>query len=271
MELKIEQYQLPSTITANWDEIKQEIAVKLKDYSVMSYSDEEIGRAKADKAYLNKLKKAINDERIRLEREYMKPFDEFKSKAKEVIALIEQPIAKIDEQIKAADEKRKQQKQMEIGSLFVCTEFPSWVRLDMIQDAKWLNATYKMSDIKDEMQVKKAMIEGDLKTLSELSYAYEATEEYKRTLNLNLAISEGQRLSELQRKKEIETNAQKAQEEAKPVAPTEIPSEPIKAQEEPPVEQDMASWRSFGGFLTDKQVDALYKWCADNDITITEV
>lgn len=275
MELKIEQYQLPSTITANWDEIKQEIAVKLKDYSVMTYSDEEIGRAKADKAYLNKLKKAINDERIRLEREYMKPFDEFKSKAKEVIALIEQPIAKIDEQIKAADEKRKQQKQMEIGSLFVCTEFPSWVRLDMIQDAKWLNATYKMSDIKDEMQVKKAMIENNIKTLEGMTFGFEALEEYKRTLDLNLALKEGQRLADIQTRKEqaerAKEEAQKAQEEAKPVVPTEIPSEPIKAQEEPPVEQDMASWRSFGGFLTDKQVDALYKWCADNDITITEV
>lgn len=261
MELKVESYQLPSAITANWEEIKQEIAVKLKDYSVMTYSEDEISRAKADRAYLNKLKKAINDERIRLEREYMKPFDDFKAKAKEVIALIDQPIAAIDGQIKAAEEKRKEQKQMEIGSIFVCARFPSWVRLPMIQDDKWLNVSYKLSDIKDELEVKKVMIENNVKTLEEMSFGFEAVEEYKRTLDFNRALSEGQRIAELQKRK-----AQKAQEQPKEPEPINPPTEE-KAEEEP----QNASWHTFGGFLTEKQVDALYKWCADNDITLTEV
>ena len=181
MDIKINQFQLPSAITANWDEIKAEITAKLKDYSVMVYTDDQISRAKADKAYLNKLKKAINDERIRLEREYMKPFDDFKAKSKEVIALIEEPIAKIDEQLKVYEEKRKEAKQLEIGSLFVVTGFPSWVRIGMIQNEKWLNASYKLSDIKGEMELRKIMIENDLKSLETLSYSFEAIEEYKRT------------------------------------------------------------------------------------------
>ena len=258
MELKVEKYSLPSTITANWEEIKNEIAVKLKNYSVMTYTEDEISRAKADKAYLNKLKKAINDERIRLEREYMKPFDEFKNKSKEVIALIEEPIAKIDEQIKAAEEKRKEQKQLEIGSLFVCVEFPSWVRLSMVMNDKWLNATYKMSDIKNELELTKVMIENNIKTLEGMECGFEAVEEYKRTLDFNHALSEGQRLSELQKRKEY---AQRAN----------LPIEEEKPQEEALDEPEVASWRSFGGFLTDKQIDALYKWCADHDITLTEV
>lgn len=259
MELRVEQYQLPSTITANWDEIKNEIAVKLKDYSVMTYSEDEIGRAKADKAYLNKLKKSINDERIRLEREYMRPFEDFKNASKEVIALIEQPIAEIDKQLKNYEEKRKEQKQMEIGSEFVCAEFPSWVRLSMIQNDKWLNASYKLSDIKDEMALRKVMIENDLKSLETLSYSFEAIEEYKRTLDLNQAMSEGLRLSELaKRKNESErTNIPPVEEK------TEI--EDVVSENEP------SEWHTFGGFLTNKQIDALFKWCSDNDIILTEV
>lgn len=259
MELRVEQYQLPSTITANWDEIKNEIAVKLKDYSVMTYSEDEIGRAKADKAYLNKLKKSINDERIRLEREYMRPFEDFKNASKEVIALIEQPIAEIDKQLKNYEEKRKEQKQMEIGSAFVCAEFPSWVRLSMIQNDKWLNASYKLSDIKGEMELKKIMIENDLKSLETLSYSFEAIEEYKKTLDLNQAMSEGLRLSELaKRKNESErTNIPPVEEK------TEI--EDVVSENEP------SEWHTFGGFLTNKQIDALFKWCSDNDIILTEV
>ena len=259
MELRVEKYSLPSTIAANWDEIKNEIAVKLKNYSVMTYTEDEISRAKADKAYLNKLKKAINDERIRLEREYMMPFNEFKDKSKEVIALIEEPIAKIDEQIKAADEKRKEQKMLEIGSLFVCTEFPSWVRPNMIQNDKWLNASYKLSDIKDEMALKKVMIENDLKSLETLSYSFEAIEEYKRTLDLNQAMSEGLRLSELAKRKNESERANIPPVEEK----TEI--EDVVSENEP------SEWYTFGGFMTYSQVDALMKWGMDNNIVLTEV
>lgn len=259
MELRVEQYQLPSTITANWDEIKNEIAVKLKDYSVMTYSEDEIGRAKADKAYLNKLKKSINDERIRLEREYMRPFEDFKNASKEVIALIEQPIAEIDKQLKNYEEKRKEQKQMEIGSAFVCAEFPSWVRLSMIQNDKWLNASYKLSDIKGEMELKKIMIENDLKSLETLSYSFEAIEEYKRTLDLNQAMSEGLRLSELAKRKNESERAN-------------IPPVEEKAEIEDVVcENEPSEWYTFGGFLTKAQVVALNKWCTDNKIIITEV
>lgn len=259
MELRVEQYQLPSTITANWDEIKSEISAKLTDYSVMVYTEDQISRAKADKAYLNKLKKAINDERIRLEREYMKPFEDFKAKSKEVMALIDKPIEVIDKQLKNYEEKRKEQKQMEIGSAFVCAEFPSWVRLSMIQNDKWLNATYKISDIKDELALRKVMIENDLKSLETLSYSFEAIEEYKRTLDLNQAMSEGLRLSELAKRKNESERAN-------------IPPMEEKAEIEDVVsENEPSEWYTFGGFMTYSQVDALMKWGMDNNIVLTEV
>lgn len=259
MELKIEQFQLPSTITANWDEIKEEIQDKLKNYELAVYTEDQISLAKSDRAYLNRMKKAINDERIRLEREYMKPFENFKAKSKEVMALIDKPIEVIDEQLKVYEEKRKEAKQLEIGSLFVCTEFPSWVRPNMIQNEKWLNASYKLSDIKGEMELRKIMIENDLKSLETLSYSFEAIEEYKRTLDLNQAMSEGLRLSELAKRKNESERAN-------------IPPVEEKAEIEDVVsENEPSEWYTFGGFLTKAQVVALNKWCTDNKIIITEV
>ena len=256
MELRVEQYDLPSPITANWDEIKNEIVLKLKDYSLMTYTEDEIGRAKKDRAELNKLKKTINDKRLELEREYMKPFEQFKTASKEVMALIDEPIAEIDKQLKNYEEKRKAAKQVEIGSLFVCTQFPSWVRLNMIQNDKWLNASYKLSDIKDEMALKKVMIENDLKSLETLSYSFEAIEEYKRTLDLNQAMSEGLRLSELAKRKNESERANIPPVEEK----TEI--EDVVSENEP------SEWITFGAFMTKRQKEALIKWANDNDILL---
>ena len=80
MELKVAEVQLPEAILFNYDELKKELTEKVKTYETMAYTDDQIKDAKADRANLNKLKKALNDERIRREKEYMQPFNEFKAK-----------------------------------------------------------------------------------------------------------------------------------------------------------------------------------------------
>ena len=81
MQLKMSDYQLPEKILFNYDELKQDLLEKVSMYETLVYTDDQIKDAKADKAALNKLKKALNDERIRLEKEYMGPFNEFKAKS----------------------------------------------------------------------------------------------------------------------------------------------------------------------------------------------
>ena len=67
MELKVNEVQIPDAISFNYDELKQELAEKVSMYETMVYTEEQIKEAKADKASLNKLKKALNDERIKRE------------------------------------------------------------------------------------------------------------------------------------------------------------------------------------------------------------
>jgi Amt family ammonium transporter len=61
MELRVNEVQLPAPITFNYEELKQEIVSLAEQYRGMVYTDEQIDIAKADKARLNKLKKALND------------------------------------------------------------------------------------------------------------------------------------------------------------------------------------------------------------------
>ena len=108
MELRINEVTTPEQITFNYDELKQELTEKMAFYETLVYTDEQVKDAKADRASLNKLKKALNDERLRQEREYMKPFDTFKAQINEIIGIIDKPVALIDKQVKDFEEKKKQ-------------------------------------------------------------------------------------------------------------------------------------------------------------------
>lgn len=287
MEIEIKEYQLPAEIKFNFEELKQEVIAKCNLYESVVYTEDQIKDAKADKASLNKLKKALNDERLRLEREYMKPFESFKSQVKELCTLIDKPVALIDKQITAAEDKQKADKRVEIGSYFVTLERPEWLKLERIFNEKWLNTTYKMQDITAELDMAVTMINNNVATLNALpEFGFEALEEYKRTLDFNKALLEGQRLADIQKRKEAqkiaEENAQKAQEEALNAKANELAKSEEKAEikpiselpfadsEEPKSAED-SRLRTFSGFLTESQVDALFVWCAHNDIDLMEV
>ncbi len=204
MELRVEELQLPQEIRFNYDELKKELSEKVKLYETLVYSDDQIKSAKADRADLNRLKKALNDERIRREKEYMKPFNEFKAQINEIIGIIDNPVKLIDERIKDFEEQKKQEKKQKIEEYFgsCMPHIPVWLHLPMIWDEKWLNASVSMKSIQEQIDVKNESIKSDIETLSNLpEFAFEAIETYKSTLDLNKSIAEGHRLSEMQKRK----------------------------------------------------------------------
>ena len=92
MELKVKEYKLPEPIQFNFDELKTQIAEKTEQYTKLVYTDDNIKAAKEDRADLNRLKKALNDERIRRQKEYLAPFDAFKKQIDEIIGIIDKPV-----------------------------------------------------------------------------------------------------------------------------------------------------------------------------------
>jgi len=260
MELKVNEIQLPEVIQFNYDELKAELTDKVKTYETMVYSDDQIKLAKSDRANLNKLKKALNDERIRREREYMKPFEDFKAKINEIIGIIDKPVALIDKQVKEYEELQKEAKSKEIEKIFYEIERPLWLDLNQIFNTKWLNSSVSISTIEKELTERVEAILRDLETLSDLpEYGFEATEIYKKSLDLNSALSEGRRLAEIQRKKE---EAERARKEAELLKLTETNAKQIELPlsspspdfMNPPVEDaPEATWINFSAKLTVSQ------------------
>lgn len=202
MELRVEEVKLPQEIKFNYEQLKQELSEKVEIYTNLVYTDDQIKIAKADRADLNRLKKALNDERIRREKEYMQPFNVFKAQINEIIGIIDKPVALIDKQVKEYEEQRKQEKADEIAQYWDSVESPEWLDLDKIYNPKWLNASISMKSIQEEIVSRIDEINSDISALSDLpEFSFEAIETYKTTLDLNKSIAEGHRLSEMQKRK----------------------------------------------------------------------
>lgn len=291
MELQVKEFTLPEVIEFNYEELKEAIKAKTKYYETLVYSDAQIADAKSDRADLNKFKKALNDERLRREREYLEPFNDFKKKINELISIIDKPVGVIDSQIKAYEEQKKSEKLKAITEFFegelredITTIPPDWLKLTQILDNRWLNASVSMAAVKKEIKEKISGIKESLATLSALpEFGFEATEEYKRSLDLNMALNEGRRLAEIQaRKAEAERiraeeeAARKAAEEvraaaieAEATAPTACqPAEPVDVWEE---SEPKRQWVTFSAYLSVEDASKLAAFFMDNKISFKKV
>ena len=296
MEFKINEMQLPAPITFNYEELKQEIEAKVSMYANLVYTDEQIQEAKKDKAALNKLKKALNDERIRMEKEYLAPFNVFKAQVNEIIGIIDKPVAVIDKQVKEYEEKQKREKKSEIEAywyeILQNDKVPEAVSFSQIFNEKWLNASVSMKSIKGEIDARLEQIANDHATLQNLpEFGFEAMKVYESTLDLNRALNEGRRLSEIAKAKaahEAEMKA-RAEEQARLAAEAEEKTreavqnladaakatataiaegikEIVTEPQEVPVIPPMPMWVAFQARLTTEQAKELKQFFDERNI-----
>lgn len=237
MELRVNEVAIPEKISFNYEELKAELTEKVAFYETLVYTDDQVKDAKADRATLNKLKKTLNDERIRREKEYMQPFNEFKAQVNEIIGIIDKPIAVIDKQVKEFEDQKKANKQNAIEELFATIGFQNFVTLEKIWDPKWLNASVSMKSIEEQMRSRMYQIGDDVLTLHNLpEFGFEATEVYKQTLDINKAIKEAQRMAEITKAKADAEAKKKAAEESRK-AEEERKAKEIKEEQTVPHEQ----------------------------------
>lgn len=216
MELKVKELDFPKLIEFNFEELKAEISSKAALYKNMVYTDDSIKQAKADKAALNKFITALEDKRKEVKKQCLQPYEAFEKQMKELVAIVNEPVQLIDSQVKAYEDKQKEEKLEKIKVYWESTDHPEWLQCKAIFDQRWLNATFSLKKVQETIDERLAQIAADLKTLEALpEFSFEAVECYKQTLDLNRAIAEGQRLADIQKRKaEAEAEKARIQEEA---------------------------------------------------------
>lgn len=131
--------------------LKQELADRLDYYKSLIVTEDGIKDAKADKAALNKLKAAIDVQRKEVKRQTMALYEPLEKECKELLAMIDEPIAAIDGQLRAFDEKKKAEKFAALVEFFEQINTLDFVKLEHVLNPKWGNVTIKLDALKDKM------------------------------------------------------------------------------------------------------------------------
>lgn len=215
------------TLITNAQDVHANVVEFLKTCDVENYK----GTAKDaanDKAKFNTLAKKLNDERIRLEREFLKPFEPFREIVKETTEAIKKVSSGLDQIVKAKEREEKDAKRAEIAEIWKVYEF-NLVPLEKIFNEKWLNKTYKAKQIHDDIAHIIDRITGDLQSIEQFGEDTSTLKElYLSTLDLQSTLCRGAEFRE-NRKRLAEEESRKAQAETKDPQ-KEIHEEPAQAQ-----------------------------------------
>jgi hypothetical protein len=246
---------LVQAIEFNHEEIKAELAIQLKKYENLVYSESSIKEAKTDRATLNKFKDAIENRRKEIKKACLKPYEDFESKVKEIVAMIDKPIMAIDTQVKTFEKMIKDEKLDGIKQVYAdrVGDLAQLVPFDKIYNARWLNATYKGTDIEKEIIDLFARIDNDLRVIAELQSEYELQikDAYLQNFDLAAALQEKTRLEEQAAKmaeyKRIQAERQNAIKptpvvEPEPTPPVTETQKPEQTKTEPIYMLDFRVW-----------------------------
>lgn len=200
----------------NKEELEAAVRAKIAGYENVVYTEENIKSAKNDRAELNKLIKAIEERRKQVKNIINEPYAVFEAELKEITALINEPVALIDQQVKAFEEKQKEEKKAAIKATYDenIGDLAEVLPFEKIFDSRYLNQTYKLATAQKEILGKIDTVKTDLETIDSLDSKYKlnAKDVYIKTLDLSKALAENKRLADLEEK--LEADKRRKAEEA---------------------------------------------------------
>lgn len=245
MEIIVKNYNTVEKIDFNYEEIKQELISKLDNYKGVKYTEESLTLAKEDRAELNKIAKALNSRRLELEREYMKPFNAFKDKVKELIDITNNTVIEIDKQVKEFEEMQKNKK-MEIVNNTIQKLNVNNVPNELLFDNKYLLKGASEKSIIESIEQKLAKVNEDLQILQDMKPTdFEDIKKYYFRIGGNL----GESIKELNRIKELALKIEKKYEQ--PI---------VEAKEEPIEEYNLTV------FCTKSQFESIKQFLSNHNI-----
>lgn len=200
----------------NKEELETAVRQKIASYENVVYTEDNMKQAKADRAELNNLVKAIEERRKKVKKIINEPYDVFEAELKEVLALIQEPVSIIDKQVKAFEDQQKEEKKAKIREAYdeVIGDLAQVLPFEKVFDGRYLNQTYKLITAQTNIKAKVERVRTDLETIDSLDSKYKlnAKDVYIKTFDLSKALAENKRLSDLEAKLEAEKR-RKAEEE----------------------------------------------------------
>lgn len=218
MELIVSDFEITKQITFNYEDLKKELTIRVKKYKDKIYNEETIKDAKSDRALLNKVSKAINDEKKRVKEKLLGPYVDFENKCKELMQIIDEASAGIDDQVKKFEECEKNEKLAQILMYWSenSGEFGVIIDIDKLIKKEWLNKSYSVNKVMQELDHIVTRTRTDFAILENTSNDKELVKRlkdyYLNNINspsvLTLTMQEKQRIEEVNKKIKTLENSQ---------------------------------------------------------------
>ena len=211
---------IPNAIVFNFEELKAELSEKIKPYETLAVTEDDLKSAKSDKATLNKLKKALNDKKVEVKKEYISPLENFEKQVKELVEIIDKGVNNIDTQVKDFEKKEVDEKLKEIASFYV-EEFPDYYEVLKLEKVI-PNKTSKLETIKQEIRDKVFKFENDIKVIKAMKLECEEQmlDAYIETLDMSAALQKKHEFEERLNALKLMKNSEPAKEEITSTAET---------------------------------------------------
>lgn len=225
-ELQVNVKQTPGVIVWNFEELKTALTAQMEEYKNTVYTEESISDASKDLAKLRKLRTAVNDRKIEIKKKCLEPFAPIDEQAKELMKLIDEPIALISTNVSTYENKRKEQRRTSIVKQMKETfsDFPEAVAKKLMQityDSRWENKTAKPHDWSDSIQKAHDDTKSALQIIENVDpdFKDEVMKKYLQDLSVTDALRHAQYLQHqkevvLERERQLrETELRRAEEE----------------------------------------------------------
>lgn len=292
MELRIETPMVPGVLPEiqwNNEELKKEIAEKAAEYKSIAYTDAQSADMKKDRAKLNSLVTAFENERKRVKKFYQEPYEKFEAQvkdilqpAREAIVLIDNGLSEIEQKYRAdKTAKMRQFYEQYVGDLRKLVPFDRTVKQEFYKRAftdKKLEQAF--IDFFTRIQSDISNIEG-----LDTKYKDKILLEYAKSFNIGDALREGKRLEDLEKvmaernKKQEEQRIQNEQRVVNAQVSVEKTQEnsiakPVQKQEEQKITQEnkeqimQLDFRVWG---TSSQLMGLRQYMIDSGIKFGKV
>ena len=289
MELRIATQMDPGVLPEiqwNHEDLKKEIAAKAAEYKAIAYTDDQEADMRKDRAALNKLVTAFEDQRKQIKKFYQAPYDKFEAQVKEVLQPVRETIKTIDAGLSEIERdyrvkktnKMRELYEASVGDLKRILPFEKTIR------EEWYKKSITDKKLAQGYTDLFARIRSDLESLEELPERFrdKAMLRYMEAYSLSDALREGKRLEEVERAMEDrrrkqaeevaarETEAkEKRQEHQKAyIAPQEASAENSKQTASAKESVTHLDFRVWG---TREQLMALRQYMIDNHLKFGKV
>ena len=138
--------QTPGVISTNFEQLKADLELKMKEYEAFDYTEENRKLAEEELIKLRKLDGSVDTKRKEIKNECLKPYEIVEGQAKELKEILHKPIDKLAAFVKGCEEKRRKEVKDSILAYMSETfkELPADIAKKLqfaIYDEKWENKT----------------------------------------------------------------------------------------------------------------------------------